>query len=146
MIRLLSLALLLGFTPPATAQTSGFGIGGQVGDPTGVTLRFDAGVSSFDLAAGWDLDGSDRLFVQGHLLLRERRFPGAPTDLRYFYGPGAFLSMGDNQDTGIGFSFNAGVGYHAGQVEFFGQLTPRLALAPDIDFDLGGAIGVRYYP
>ena len=141
----LLLALLFACALPASAQSSGFGIGGQLGDPTGVTLRFDSGRSAFDLAAGWDLNG-DRLFVQGHLLLRAQRIPGAASDLRYFYGPGVFLSTGDNRDTGLGVSFNAGVGYHTGQIEIFGQLTPRLALAPGTDFDLGGALGVRYYP
>ncbi|MEM1042012.1 MAG: hypothetical protein AAGI91_05225 [Bacteroidota bacterium] len=142
MIRLFFLVLLAASAAPAAAQ---FGIGGQVGDPTGLALRFGAGPSAFDLAAGWDLD-DDRLFVQGHLLLRERRVPGAAADLRYFYGPGAFLSAADDRDTGVGFSFNAGLGFHTGPIEIFGQLTPRLALAPDTDFDLGGALGLRYYP
>lgn len=145
---LLLLAFVL-LAAPAQAQRGSFGIGGQVGDPTGLTLKFGSGARAFDLAAGWDLD--DGFFVQGHLLLRERRFPGAGTDLRYFYGPGLFLGARDrgrgrDDDVAFGFSFNAGISYYTGPVEIFGQLTPRLALAPSTDFDLGAGIGVRFYP
>jgi hypothetical protein len=143
------LLLVLHFSvPDAHAQRGTFGIGGQVGDPTGLTLKFGSGARSFDLAAGWDLD--DYLYVQGHLLLRERRLPGSTSDLRYFYGPGLFLSVRDtgrnDDDVNFGISFNAGLSYYFDAFELFGQLTPRLQLVDDTDFDLGGAIGIRFYP
>ena len=142
--RLLFLSTLLLTAAPAAAQTTAFGIGGQLGDPTGVAFRFGAGTSAFDLAAGWDLD-ADRIFVQGHLLLDERRLGTAPPDLRLFYGPGAFLGAGDD-DAALGFSFNAGLNIWTGPLEIFAQLTPRLQLVEETDFDLGGALGIRYYP
>ncbi len=135
--------------PAAHAQRGTFGIGGQLGDPTGVALKFGSGSRTFDLAAGWDLN--DYLFVQGHLLLREARLQGEASDLHYFYGPGLFLGVRDgNNDrdgsTAFGASFNAGLSYYTGQLEFFGQLTPRLRLIDNTDFDIGGALGLRYYP
>jgi hypothetical protein len=142
----LLLALLLA-APTAQAQRGTFGIGGQVGDPTGLALKFTSGASAFDLAAGWDLD--DYFFVQGHLLLRERRLSGTTSDIRYFYGPGAFFGVSDSgrdDDLALGFSFNAGLSLWVDAFEFFGQLTPRLQLVEDTDFDLGGGLGVRYYP
>lgn len=149
---LLSFALLvllfLLSAPDVHAQRGTFGIGGQVGDPTGLTLKFASGARAFDLAAGWDLD--DYLYVQGHLLLRERRLPGTASDFRYFYGPGLFLSVRDtnrdNDDVNFGISFNAGLSYYFDAFEIFGQLTPRLQLVDDTDFDLGGALGIRFYP
>ncbi len=134
-------------TPEVRAQGS-FGIGGQVGNPTGLALKFGSGASTFDLAAGWDLD--EYLFVQGHLLLRERRLDGTASDLRYFYGPGLFVALRetnrDDDSINLGFSFNAGLSYYVDSFEIFGQLTPRLRLVDDTDFDLGGGLGVRYYP
>ena len=145
---LLLLAFAVGLTAaPAHAQRGTFGVGGQVGDPTGLALKFTSGASAFDLAAGWDLD--DYLFVQGHLLLRERRLSGTASDLRYFYGPGAFVGISDggrDDDLAAGFSFNVGLSLWADAFEFFGQLTPRLRLVEDTDFDVGGGLGVRYYP
>ena len=141
---LLALGLALCAADAHAQQRGSFGIGGQFGDPSGLTLKFGSGSNAFDLAAGWDLD--DYLFVQAHLLLRERRFPGSGANLAYFYGPGLFLGVSDRRDETFGFSFNAGIAYYTGPIEIFGQLTPRLALAPGTDFDLGGAIGLRFYP
>lgn len=141
---LLVLAVALGAADAQAQRRGSFGIGGQLGDPSGLALKFGAGSNSFDLAAGWDLD--DYVFVQAHLLLRDRRFPGSTPGLHYFYGPGLFLGVSDRRDEAFGFSFNAGLAYYTGPIEIFGQLTPRLALAPSTDFDLGAAIGLRFYP
>ena len=148
--RSLFLLLALGLAAPnAHAQRGTFGIGGQLGDPTGLALKFKSGARAFDLAAGWDLD--NYLFVQGHLLLREARLQGSASDFNYFYGPGLFLGVRDgnnNRDsnTAFGVSFNVGLAYYTGQIEIFGQLTPRLRLIDNTDFDFGGGLGIRFYP
>ena len=140
----LVVAALFVFAPDAQAQQrGGFGIGGQIGDPTGLALKFGSG-TRFDLAAGWDLD--EYLFVQGHLLLAERPIPGANAPLTYYYGPGAFIGIPDNGDALLGASFNIGGAYYTGQIEIFLQATPRLLLVPETDFDIGVALGLRYYP
>ena len=140
---LLAAVLALALAPDAHAQPGSFGIGGQIGEPTGLTLKF-AGRPGFDLAAEWDFE--DYVFIQGHLLLGERRFPGARADVRYFYGPGLFVGVRNDNDTAFGASFNAGVNYYTGPIELFGQITPRLRVTPDSDFDIGAALGIRFYP
>ena len=135
---------LLALSLPVIAQPGGFGIGGQIGKPTGLTIKVQAGPAAFDAAAEWDF--GDYIFVQGHLILVERRLPLQRTAVNYFYGPGLFIGVRDNADTAFGLSANAGVSYYTGQVEFFGQVTPRLRLTPDSDFDLGLAFGIRFYP
>ena len=140
---LLLAALLLALTPTADAQRGRFGIGGQIGEPTGVTLKFGTGRGAIDMAAGWDLS-SDHIFVQGHYLLSERGFPGG-SGLGYFYGPGVFVAATDD-NAAFGLSFNAGINVYTGPLEFFGQVTPRLQLVDDTDFDLGAALGLRFYP
>ena len=135
---------LFAFALPAIAQPGGFGIGGQIGEPTGLTIKVRTPVSTFDAAAEWDF--GDYVFVQGHLILVERRLPLQRTAVNYFYGPGLFIGARDGADTAFGLSANAGVNYYTGQVEFFGQITPRLRLTPDSDFDLGLAFGIRFYP
>ena len=127
---------------PATAQPGGFGIGGQIGEPTGLTIKVQAGPAAFDAAAEWDFDHN--IFVQGHLILSERRFRGS--QVAYYYGPGIFIHAHNNHRTRFGLSFNAAVNYYTGPIEFFGQVTPRLRLTPDSDFDLGLAFGIRFYP
>ena len=136
--------LMLAATLSASAQPGGFGIGGQIGEPTGLTIKVRTPVSTFDAAAEWDF--GDYVFVQGHWILAERRFPLQRTSINYFYGPGLFIIARDAGDSAFGFSANAGVSYYTGQVEFFGQVTPRMRLTPDSKFNLGAAIGIRFYP
>ncbi len=134
--------LLLAVTFSVSAQPGGFGIGGQIGEPTGLTIKVGPGPIAFDAAAEWDFD--DYFFLQGHILLSERRFPGSPVG--YFYGPGLFIGDRQGGDTAFGLSFNAAVNYYTGPIEIFGQITPRLRLTPDSDFDMGWAIGIRFFP
>ena len=135
--------LLLALAPAALAQPGNFGIGGQIGEPTGLALRF-AGSPGLDLAAEWDFD--DYVFVQGHVLLGQNRLRGVGSDVRTFWGPGLFIGAREGADTAFGLSFNGGLSYFTGPVEIFGQLTPRLRLSPNSDFDLGAAAGIRFYP
>jgi hypothetical protein len=140
----LTLALLaLATAGDASAQRGGnFGIGGQVGEPTGLTIKAGVGRGAIDFAAGWDLS-DDAFFAQGHYLLAERPLSG--TQIGLFYGPGLFVGS-RNDNTAFGLSFNVGVNYYTGPIEIFGQITPRLQLVDDTDFDLGAALGLRFYP
>lgn len=142
MKRFLPLLLLLAFAA-TEARAQGIGIGGQLGDPTGLTVR----AGTLDLAAGWDIS-NDKFFGQAHFILGQTRLSGAGADLRLFYGPGVFLGAGEgrNDDVRFGVSFNGGLAYFLNpRLEIFGQLTPRLQLVDETDFDLGGAAGLRFY-
>ena len=134
---LLSAAAVL-FAVPAQAQ---FAIGGQVGDPTGLSLKFGSGSGALLVAVGWDLD--DSVSAEGHYVLRSRRLQGADANLRLFYGPGAFVRSG-NGDTGFGVSL--GVGLEAAiarEIEVYGLISPRLLLVEETDFEVGGGVGLR---
>lgn len=133
---------------PAFAQPTGLGVGGQVGDPTGITMRIGSPGTALDLAAGWNL-GDNRFFAQLHVILAQPRLSPGAQHFRLFYGPGGFVGVRGGRDrdseAAFGASFNVGVSYYTGPIEIFGQLTPRLQLVQSTDFDLGGAIGLRYY-
>ena len=132
---LAALAVLL--AAPASAQLA---IGGQVGDPTGLSLKFGQGSGSFILAVGWDLDES--ISAEGHYLLRERPLQGSRT-ATLFYGPGLFFRTGGPTDD---FGVSLGVGLEADltpEIELYGLVSPRLQLIEDTDFDLGAGLGLR---
>jgi hypothetical protein len=141
---LLAFGFLLVIVPDdARAQRGGnFGIGGQLGEPTGLTLKAGVGRGAIDFAAGWDLS-DDSFFAQGHYLLAERPLSG--TELGFFWGPGLFVGS-RNDNTAFGLSLNVGINYYTGPIEIFGQLTPRLRLVDDTGIDVGGALGLRFYP
>ncbi|MEM1054902.1 MAG: hypothetical protein AAGI52_05205 [Bacteroidota bacterium] len=128
---------------PALAQT---GLGAQIGDPTGLTLKLGQGRGSIALAAGWDLgDGDSQLSVEGHYILRETAIPGE-ADLALFYGPGVFFQAREDEDTTIGGSLGIGLSLFATRdIEFYGLVSPRLEVIPRSEFALGGGIGARLF-
>ena len=138
-MRLLSLLGLLLLAPAASAQLA---VGGQVGDPTGLALKFGAGRGAVLIGVGWDLDES--VSAEGHYVLRANRLSGTRSDVRLFYGPGVFLQSSENRDPQFGVSL--GVGLEAlltDDIEIYGLVSPRLQLVEETDFDLGGGIGLR---
>jgi hypothetical protein len=129
--------LALALAAPASAQ---FAIGGQVGDPTGLSLKFGQGSGSAILAIGWDLDES--VSAEGHYLLRQRRLSGSRT-ASLFYGPGLFLRTGGPRDD---FGVSLGVGLEARlapELEVYGLVSPRLQIVEETDFELGAGLGLR---
>jgi len=146
---LLVLFLIALAAPDARAQRGNFGIGGQVGEPTGVSLRLGAGPGALDFQAGWNLS-DNFLFAQGHYLFANNPLPTSGADVRAFYGPGVFVAThGDDgpgdDETAFGLSLNAGVSAFFNSLEIYGQITPRLQLVDETGFDLGGGLGARIY-
>lgn len=139
--------------PSAHAQrTSGAaGFGGQLGEPSGVTLKiFSEGGPSYDFLAAWDLD--DFFFLNGHALFEsDIDAENIDQDFEWFLGPGAYVGIIDRpdpigDDAIVGISGTVGLNFIVDRrFEFYGQLTPRIALIPDTDGDVGGGIGFRYY-
>lgn len=149
---LLGLSLLLG--PEAHAQrTSGaVGLGGQLGEPSGITLKmYNENTPSYDLLAAWS-GVDDFFFLNGHVLF-ENRIPAENIDqpLEWFIGPGAFIGTfsGDGPNEGdavLGISGTIGLQMAlAEHFEIYLQATPRVLLVPETDGDLGGGLGGRYY-
>lgn len=131
----------------AQRQAGDIGIGAQVGQPTGLTVKFYNPRTSFDLLAAWDLD--DFIFLNGHAVfdahLNDRN------TVHFFYGPGAFIGIRDREpenvddDVVIGISGTFGLDVMFNKFELFIQGTPRLSLIEATDFDMGGGAGFRFY-
>ena len=140
------LSLFVLFALPVLAQrTAGsVGIGGQLGDPSGLTLKFYNPRVSYDFLAAWDLD--EFFFLNAHAVY-DRHLGNTP-NAHFFYGPGAFVGIHENRkddDIEAGISGTFGIDFLIERVEIFGQLTPRFSIVPETDGDLGGGIGLRYY-
>ena len=141
--------VLLGLSPffvQAQVSSGSVGIGLQVGDPSGLTLKFYNGrKASVDILAAWDLN--DYLFVNVHALYHKP--VGGSGNVNFFYGPGAFIAFyerGRYEDyLGVGISGNFGINVFFDQFELFGQITPRLQVIENTNGDLGGGIGLRFY-
>lgn len=134
-------------TSHAQARNSSIGLGGQIGDPAGVTLKFrNPGGVSYDFMAAWDT--GDFFFLNVHGLFEEQI--GRHNNVHAFYGPGAYIGVRDrgrehDDDSVFGISAEVGLGVLLEQFELYGQLIPRLDLTPATDGDIGVGIGLRYY-
>ena len=135
--------LLLGVLAlAAPAVRAQVGIGGLIGDPTGLTVRLGGGRGGVAVDVGL----KDKLFVQAHYLIREQRLRGAGANVRFLFGPGGFIQTAD-PDPVLGVSALLGLSvYVAPEFELFGQVTPGIALTPDVDTRVGVAAGLRFYP
>lgn len=139
--RMRTVLLVVVFLLAAPAASAQFAIGGQVGDPTGLSLKFGQGRGALLLALGWDLD--DSISAEGHYVLRARRLQGT-NDVTFFYGPGLYLRDSDGSETDFGVSLGLGLETSlTPDLELYGLLSPRLLLIEETDFDLGGGIGLR---
>lgn len=123
------------------------GIGAQFGDPTGITLRINnsAGLS-YDILAAWNVN--DYFLVNVHGLWNHTLAPNPR--LTYFYGPGLFAGVRERgrweeDDVYLGISGTIGLSLYIQRLELFGQLTPRLSVAPGTNGDVGGGLGLRFY-
>lgn len=120
------------------------GIGGQIGEPSGVTFKiYQRPTLAYEFLAAWDLD---RFFYLNAHALYERPIPDSP--LRYYFGPGIVLGVTDDSgstDLVVGLSGQAGVNFFVERFEVFLHLTPRLDIIPSTDGEVGGGIGLRYY-
>ena len=131
----------------AQSPAGAVGLGGQIGDPSGVTLKFYQRPGfAYDLLAAWDLD--DFFFLNVHALY-EKPIPDSP--LRYYLGPGFVVGFREarrsdrDDEVVIGISGQFGLNFFVEQFEVFLQLTPRLHVLPATDVDVGGGVGLRYY-
>ncbi len=126
-----------------------FGIGLQGGSPSGITAKLhDPRGMSLEFLAAWD-KRRDQFFLNVHGLW-ETELGGGP--IHIIYGPGFFAGGERLRDTYrrgyffvAGGTANVGLQLTFGQLETYGQLTPRLSVIGNFMLALGGGLGVRVY-
>ncbi|MFN8305102.1 MAG: hypothetical protein U0U46_21645 [Saprospiraceae bacterium] len=146
--RFFLLSVALSFCAAGAFGQRTFGIGFQAGEPTGLALQFyhPGGVSA-DLLFAWN--ANDYFFASVHGLWHNGLDRAGR--LQFYYGPGAFIRLQergkkyDDDEVRLGLSGNFGLRLWLGRVDLFAQLTPRLALSPGTDLDLGGGVGARFF-
>lgn len=145
----LTLFLLADTTVVAQSVGDNWGIGIQLGQPAGISIKKhnSAGMSA-DILLAWDLD--DFFFVNLHGIW-EKDVSGA-NGLYFVYGPGVFAGFrernrnrNDDDELFLGISGTFGLSYYIDQFEIYLRLTPRLAVIESTDGDVGGGLGFRFF-
>ena len=121
-----------------------FGVGGQAGRPTGVTLKYylrqGLGIT---LLTAWN---RRRKILINSQLIFELPIPDSP--LQFYTGPGAFIERDENNNNltykaGIGVA--VGLNFYVEKFEVFLQANPELEVHPTFFIRPGGAVGLRYF-
>ncbi len=151
--KVLWLALLLPcLTYSTLSQAESFGIGGIIGDPTGISAKMWLDKkTAIDGAFAWSMSGPRAIHVHGDYLLHELslfRIGRHPMNL--YYGAGARISSYSSDDkTGLGLGARAPLGiayeFRKHSVELFGEFSLILELTPRTEAFFNFGIGGRYY-
>lgn len=146
-----TLIILVGLVTAQDAEAQrapgSVGVGLQLGEPSGLSVKvYNPQSVSYDFLAAYDLN--EFFYVNGHGTYEAHL--GSSSNAHAFFGPGAFLGVRDNEgdaddDVEAGLSATAGLSYVISRVELYARVTPRLALTPATEGDLGGGFGIRYY-
>ncbi len=127
-----------------TAPPGRIGLGAQVGQPTGITVKYYLNRDiAVDALAAWGFDRS--VFSTLHASY-EYIIPDSP--LGFFLGPGLHAgrrSINGSPSARFGLSALAGLNYFTQRFEIFLQARPNFELIPDSRVRIGGAAGMRYY-
>lgn len=149
------LAVAVGLTAPSAVgqRTSGAaGLGGQLGEPSGVTFKvYNADAPSYEFLGAWS-SVNDFFFLNAHALFEQPiTADNVEQPFEWFIGPGGFIGTFEGGgpfggEAVLGISGTVGLQMEfADHFEVYLQATPRFALVPETDGDLGGGVGFRYY-
>lgn len=126
---------------------TGFALGVIIGRPTGINLK--TGISkkhAIDFKIGWSFPEERIHFAVNYLsyfpewVRKEGWYP--------YLDVGGRLEMKQEQDErqlNLGIRVGVGIEYVYRQLGLVGELCPVVELVPEINLDLEGGIGVRYY-
>jgi len=147
-VLLFVISVILSGMQASAAEHSGFGAGIIIGDPTGISLKYD----KFAAGIAWSLDDyfhihCDYWFYQADLVKQLNWFVGGGVKFKAFDDHDNSRNHdSDDHSFGVGVRVPVGLQYFiVPRVEVFGEIVPGIYLFPDTDFDLDGGIGARYY-
>jgi len=140
--------LTLSLSTPSAFAKGPFGLGGIIGDPSGLSAKYYLNdTHAIDAAAAWSLGDSDAFGIHADYLIHVPamvRIDNAVFPMHYGIGAILFLSKHAN-----GFGVRAPIGlnynFESQPIDLFLEIAGILALAPETDFDIQLALGARYY-
>ena len=140
------------------AKRGGTGLGLSLGDPTGINFKTFVGSSTaFDATAGLGFLGGNHLALNAGLVWHNALggLGGAPVD--WYYGLGGKLGIYDHDNRkrddddrdelrlGARAPLGVSVMLTGVPIDIFLEIAAGLWVIGDVDLDLDGAIGVRYW-
>ena len=135
----------------AHAQRRGrLGIGISFGDPTALTIEYRRGRRGFghalEIDVGIDRFDEDRFYA--HLLWKfylADLVRGRSVVIPFYTAIGPFLIERDGVDLGVRVPFGLAFDFRRAPIQLFAELAVELEVVDDLDTDIGGAVGFRWF-
>ncbi len=124
------------------------GIGIQIGQPAGLSLLVNRPQKmSLDILTAWNLNDFYYANLHGLFYLPMK----GEENFGLFYGPGVFVGIKDRKGNledilNLGVSGTFGISFFWEKLEIYARVTPRLKLIDATEGDIGGGIGIRFFP
>jgi hypothetical protein len=129
-----------------SAQDSGFGLGIIIGEPTGVSLKtWVSQKHAVDAGIAWSLTNDWFHIHVDYLIHNFELIEVSQGELPFYFGFGAKLGIGN--DFGLGARVPVGLSYlfEDAPLDIFVEVVPSLQLINQIQFQMNGGIGIRYW-
>ena len=143
-----STLLIVLFSGITLAQSSGFGIGAILGQPTGISAKYwTTSSTAFDFGLGYSFEKNSRMHLHADYLFHTKDIFNSTENFSLYYGPGARLRLVENGDSRLGVRFDVGIVWipRNSPIDVFVEIAPLLDIIPETDFSFNGGIGVRYF-
>jgi hypothetical protein len=128
------------------AQNRNFGVGIQLGEPTGLNAKmWTNNVNAFDFGLAWSLVDREEMIMQTDYVWHSFDvFPVSRGELPVYFGIGARFIF--SEDPLFGARVPVGLAYMLDSfpLDIFFEIAPVLNLIPSTGFDLNGGFGVRF--
>ncbi len=144
-LSLLFLALFI--TGSVKAQNGKIGVGIIAGEPTGLSLKYRVSAdNAIDAAAAWSFLKEAAFHIHADYLFHDYSLiKVSKGKLPFYYGLGARLKLSEKSRVGVRIPLGLAYEFANSPVDIFLEVVPLLDLAPSTEFNLNGAVGVRYF-
>ena len=138
-------------TPDLSESYAGrLGAGITVGEPIGASLKYWFNDTlAIDGAIGWSSHDNTDLYVHSDVLWHNfDLIPVSKGRLPLYFGVGGLIRFrDDNNDNQVGVRVPVGLSYmfENAPVDVFVEIAPALDVAPDVQGEVTGGIGIRYW-
>jgi hypothetical protein len=140
-------AIFFVITTNVSGQSSGFGAGIMLGEPTGISLKnWISKTNAWDAGIAWGFGKHGAFHLHGDYLWHKYDIIKVEKGiLPLYYGVGARLLFAD--DTHLGIRGVVGLDYlfDGLPLDVFLELVPIFDIVPATGFSFNGALGVRYF-
>lgn len=146
MVRLMACFIIIAvlLSGAVAAQSTGFGLGVILGEPTGLSCKlWTSRSTAIDGVAAWSFGKKGALHLHSDYLFHN--FNLIKDNIPIYYGIGGKIKFAEKSEAGIRVPFGIDFMLTEAPLDIFFELVPFVELVPATDFEVNGGIGIRYF-